>query len=1613
MSNLRENISRPVSATTTAGGSTGNPTEGSNTDALFRMFGGTAKGSHLGGDVRYGSNAQLLASPAAAPQRTTVMLRNVPNDLGSLDLIAIINQEGFKGAYDFLFMPHERTPATQQGYAFINFLSEGLAHMFRKNFQGKPLTGQFLLKVGDVSDAKTQGFMDNMLPHQNRAPLGLHVFGCPEGTELVRGGRPIQLSLQDMIERNRAATEKAQRESCVVEELLSKGEVETMFDLKPRLVSYEIMQKKQGSGSAATSPRDGQGVSHLRAEAPEFKPGGMAPAMPKPSVPKAVPTPAPQPQLAAPQVRTPAPAVPVAKAPAAAATVGVSPRTAPAAAPKVFLISDLVALKNLATSPSTEDRMSTEEIGNVLNQWQLVPIKADERDLGPNTPPESAATSDQFVSAIEETKAKAAGGNSVIGVLFCESLLRGISATLIASMRKVDVLMLQTGVDGDSQERAKQIIARNEPFMYPVRCRTVKSIGSMITNMKTVVASKGSTAAASSSVTAKQQQQPGEDKAAPPGINSKSTAATAAAELIERQRQLLQQQQQTQLLQAQQPTDSSTPQLVANSQHVARCFWHPTDPNQLHVDTGDVMMVKSISPDGLWAWAINVRKTPQQPGWVPASVFHSPRSQGQRQQQQQQKASVGALPTQAARPRSAMSELAAKLEAHRGGMLPVGGGVTRPQIQSNQLMVVAESMRPGAPPVGTLLQLDSVNPNAGTMAVSWNNGLESGVIPIDLTNYDTLPHFKQGKHRSSGPRFDLEEHSSGNITKTVLCALTEVPSGDRASVQWRKGKARSPYRRNVDDLLCARAEDWCELETMTIPYESARKRALQLISKLEGHADTSPSPGLSLLNRLAESHSAVRAAIRVLGELAEDIGEECRERGELLWKLADSLQSKADAQLLAAAVELRHEQQAAAAREQRIYKDLTAEKARTDQLEVDLGRAEVTEAALRGREAELNDELEWLKVSNNKVMARRLKECSEKGGRDVGVSTDTLVGVERERSRCAASCEALLEALASPEVIDTLAHALPKSLASALRAIAANAAIEDGCLSFLEGNADDALPFLVQMKDMEDLLIEEEGTQTDQCAYADADVQAADELADCTGTQTDEPPMLDASIEANDVSECLLPSSTRSVGVVSDSQSTELSCYIVHGSAVEGTASGDPQPATDLEADELFNSDFVHLIDFSLLQASPRGAVDAAARRSPREALLGHAGLHALINRLYDSLTGQFSAAEGRSTSESVGCNVMAFLRRQHGVPSVLAERSWQLVQSLLRWQGAEAAPRSPSGALGTRCCTCSTVVQFLSGRRPFVEFRMMLYFRELLRRRSKYRHNLQDKGSSKATAAIKLAQDLFSGGVADSVATAVRAADAWKAKSDCSGSAGIVTDEFSARLIEALLDGWACELAGLTGPQLGSVQEAAVAYVDADANFAGRLSHVDCLAAAGGRGMGWTFEREDGPSHVGLADFAKEVGGRRAMVGVSELDAEIIEVIDSALSALELESYARSLVHSGDPGEEYAGRQYQSRIGIVRRLLINGNQTSAALEGLSMLAYFIFNECHKVRASSLLDGLNGKLIEDVFEPLLASAKAFKTLMAGQQTAASPVPRPPVVVRVPTPHAASSAARRT
>lgn len=61
---------------------------------------------------------------------TTLMIRNLPHDLTQMDLIAEMDDNGFEGTYDFLYMPSNFSSGRGKGYAFVNFTEEAAARRF-------------------------------------------------------------------------------------------------------------------------------------------------------------------------------------------------------------------------------------------------------------------------------------------------------------------------------------------------------------------------------------------------------------------------------------------------------------------------------------------------------------------------------------------------------------------------------------------------------------------------------------------------------------------------------------------------------------------------------------------------------------------------------------------------------------------------------------------------------------------------------------------------------------------------------------------------------------------------------------------------------------------------------------------------------------------------------------------------------------------------------------------------------------------------------------------------------------------------------------------------------------------------------------------------------------------------------------------------------------------------------------------------------------------------------------------------------------------------------------------------------------------------------------------
>lgn len=64
-----------------------------------------------------------VQNAAGVVDLTTVMIRNIPRDLSQQDFLQELDSAGFRGLYDFCYLPRTFTTGENQGFAFVNFIS--------------------------------------------------------------------------------------------------------------------------------------------------------------------------------------------------------------------------------------------------------------------------------------------------------------------------------------------------------------------------------------------------------------------------------------------------------------------------------------------------------------------------------------------------------------------------------------------------------------------------------------------------------------------------------------------------------------------------------------------------------------------------------------------------------------------------------------------------------------------------------------------------------------------------------------------------------------------------------------------------------------------------------------------------------------------------------------------------------------------------------------------------------------------------------------------------------------------------------------------------------------------------------------------------------------------------------------------------------------------------------------------------------------------------------------------------------------------------------------------------------------------------------------------------
>eukprot|EP00747_Dinoflagellata_sp_TGD_P063160 gnl/TRDRNA2_/TRDRNA2_153336_c1_seq2.p2 gnl/TRDRNA2_/TRDRNA2_153336_c1~~gnl/TRDRNA2_/TRDRNA2_153336_c1_seq2.p2 ORF type:complete len:290 (-),score=59.90 gnl/TRDRNA2_/TRDRNA2_153336_c1_seq2:47-916(-) len=143
----------------------------------------------------------------------TVMMRNIPNKYSQQLLIEEINNQGFAGTFDFIYLPVDPDTDANRGYAFVNFDDPSDALRFKQEFDGRQMALFDSNKVVNVMPATLQGFEANYAHYSNarvnrsdpeRRPFFLREPATTTASRArKRGGRRHGKSLIDIAMRDK------------------------------------------------------------------------------------------------------------------------------------------------------------------------------------------------------------------------------------------------------------------------------------------------------------------------------------------------------------------------------------------------------------------------------------------------------------------------------------------------------------------------------------------------------------------------------------------------------------------------------------------------------------------------------------------------------------------------------------------------------------------------------------------------------------------------------------------------------------------------------------------------------------------------------------------------------------------------------------------------------------------------------------------------------------------------------------------------------------------------------------------------------------------------------------------------------------------------------------------------------------------------------------------------------------------------------------------------------------------------------------------------------------------------------------------------------------------
>jgi hypothetical protein len=103
--------------------------------------------------------------------RTTLMLRNIPNNYSRDMLMDLLDREGFVGCYNFIYLPVDFHRLAGLGYAFVNFTKIEFAEHAKQYFQGFDRWAVTSHKVCDVTWGEPLQGLDAHLDRYRNSPV--------------------------------------------------------------------------------------------------------------------------------------------------------------------------------------------------------------------------------------------------------------------------------------------------------------------------------------------------------------------------------------------------------------------------------------------------------------------------------------------------------------------------------------------------------------------------------------------------------------------------------------------------------------------------------------------------------------------------------------------------------------------------------------------------------------------------------------------------------------------------------------------------------------------------------------------------------------------------------------------------------------------------------------------------------------------------------------------------------------------------------------------------------------------------------------------------------------------------------------------------------------------------------------------------------------------------------------------------------------------------------------------------------------------------------------------------------------------------------------------------